>query len=100
MSGKLKIDFDVLDKTIETYDSQINGFIEAREGVVRALVLLRQSGWDSGASKVWFELMDTGWLDSMAYHIRVIKELKNELNTAKNNYSEVYSEQERLARNL
>lgn len=100
MANRLRIDIDVLDKTINTYDSKIDGFVQARENVMKALVLLRQSGWDTGASRVWFELMDMGWLDSMAYHIRVIRELQKELIIARNNYNEVLAEQERLARNL
>lgn len=98
--AKLKIDLDVLEKTIGTYESQINGFEDARRDVIRALQLLKSSGWDSGSSRVWFELMNTGWLDSMAYHIRVIGELKKELEIAKRNYEEVLNEQNQLANHL
>lgn len=100
MANKLAIDFDVLEKTIQTYENQVDGFVQARNNVIKTLNLLRSSGWDTGSSKVWFELMDTGWLDSMAYHIRVINELKKELIIAKNNYLSVYDEQNRLGKNL
>lgn len=100
MRSKLRIEFDILESTISTYECEKDGFREARQNVVKALQLLKASGWDTESSKVWFELMDTGWLDSMAYHIRVIDELKKELEIAKRNYEEVLDEQDRLARNL
>lgn len=100
MGAKLRVDFDVLERTISTYENQAEGFREARCNVTKALELLRASGWDSASSRVWFELMDTGWLDSMEYHVRVIEELKKELEIAKRCYEEVLDEQNRLARNL
>lgn len=100
MALNLKIDLNVLERTIQTYENQIDEFVKARNDVLKALQLLKSSGWDTGSSKVWFELMDTGWLDSMAYHTRVIGELRKELEIARRNYEEVLEEQERLARNL
>ena len=94
--AKLKVDIDVLENTIKTYDTEISNLQSARDAIKRSLATLKSSGWNSNASKAWFSLLDDEWIKNVDYQIRVLDRLKGNLVTARDEYVSVYNEQEAL----
>ena len=94
--AKLKVDIDVLENTIKTYDTETSNLQHAREAIKRSLAMLKSSGWNSNASKAWFSLLDDEWIKNVDYQIRVLDRLKGNLVTARDEYVSVYNEQEAL----
>ena len=94
--AKLKVDIDVLENTIKTYDTEISNLQHAREAIKRSLAMLKSSGWNSHASKAWFSLLDDEWIKNVDYQIRVLDRLKGNLVTVRDEYVSVYNEQEAL----
>ena len=94
--AKLKVDIDVLENTIKTYDTEISKLQHAREAIKRSLAMQKSSGWNSNASKAWFSLLDDEWIKNVDYQIRVLDRLKGNLVTARDEYVSVYNEQEAL----
>lgn len=94
--AKLKVDIDVLESTIKTYDTEISNLQHARDAISRFLAMLKSSGWDTNASKVWFSLLDDEWIKNVDYQIRVLDRLRGNLVTARDEYVSVYNEQEAL----
>lgn len=92
----LKVDLDVLQTTINTYNTEITNITAAKSAINRSLSSLKASGWDSGASKAWFSLLDDEWLQNIDYQIRVLTRLRDNLIIAKDEYKQVYDEQEAL----
>ena len=92
----LKIDLDKLDRAISVYNTEISNIKDAKKSIKSSLSILRSSGWDSNAGKKWFSLLDDQWLKNMDYQIRVLERLKDNLVIAKNQYIEVYKEQDSL----
>ena len=89
----LKVDLDVLQTTINTYNTEITNITAAKSAINRSLSSLKASGWDSGASKAWFSLLDDEWLQNIDYQIRVLTRLRDNLIIAKDEYKQVYDEQ-------
>lgn len=94
--AKLIVDLDVLQMTINTYNTEIIQFESAKAAIKRSLIALKTSGWDSKASKTWFSLLDDEWLNNIDYQIRVLKRLRDNMIIAKNEYQYVREEQDRL----
>ena len=94
--AKLKVNLDVLQRTINTYNTEINNLYNAKNAIQRSLVTLKSSGWNSNASKVWFSLLDNEWIKNIEYQIRVLSRLRDNLIIAKNEYTNIYNEQETL----
>jgi WXG100 family type VII secretion target len=94
--AKLKVDLDVLQATINTYNVELGNLKDAKKGIQRALNTLKSSGWDSAASKAWFSLLDDEWLKNIEFQIRVLERLRDNLDIAKDEYQEVYEEQQNL----
>lgn len=94
--AKLKVDIDVLERTIKIYDMEISKLQNARDAIKRSLTTLKSSGWNSNASRAWFSLLDDEWLKNIDYQIRVLGRLKANLEIARNEYNTVLSEQEAL----
>ncbi len=92
----LKIDLDKLDRAISVYNTEINNIKDAKKSIKSSLSILKSSGWDSNAGKKWFSLLDDQWLKNMDYQIRVLGRLRDNLVIAKNQYIEVYNEQNSL----
>ncbi len=90
--GKLKVDLDVLRKTISEYDSEINEFEDVRTSIKKALEDLRSSGWDTSAGHKWYATLDDDWVRAFAAQIEVIREMQNELSYARTKYDELYNE--------
>lgn len=91
--AKLKVNLDVLQRTINTYNTEINNLYNAKNSIQRSLVTLKSSGWNSNASKAWFSLLDDEWIKNIEYQIRVLSRLRDNLIIAKNEYTNVYNEQ-------
>lgn len=98
--SKLKVDFDVFEQAINTYNTEVEGFRAARDGVQQALDDLKSSGWVSNAGTAWFDAADMDWVGVINYHIRVINELIKELKIASKEYHEVYEKQRSLVKHL
>lgn len=98
--AKLKIDLDVLNETIRTYESSIEDFRRVEKNIISALVDLKNSGWDSNAGKTWFSLLDNEWLKNINFQIRTLESLKRDLETAKSEYEKVVERQRSLANYL
>ncbi len=98
--AKLRIDLDVLERTIQTYQTEIENIREAKTEISKALSSLKASGWDSQASKVWFSLLDDEWLKNIEYQIRVLNRLCENLKIAETKYSSVEEELNRIANDL
>jgi uncharacterized protein YukE len=98
--AKLRIDLDVLDATISTYNTEISNIKRAKVQVQNALNLLSSSGWDSQASKTWFSLLDDEWLKNIDYQIRVLERLRDNLRIAKSEYLAVVEERDKLTSDL
>lgn len=96
----LRVNVDVLQTTINTYNTEITNIIAAKSAIVRALTSLKASGWNSNASKAWFSLLDDEWLKNIEYQIRVLTRLRDNLIIAKDEYTDVYNEQEALKNSL
>lgn len=94
--AKLKVNLDVLQRTINTYNTEINNLYNAKNAIQRSLVTLKSSGWNSNASKAWFSLLDDEWIKNIEYQIRVLSRLRENLIIAKNEYTNIYNEQETL----
>lgn len=92
----LKVDLDVLQITINTYNTEITNLLAAKTAIRSALSSLKASGWDSGASKAWFSLLDDEWLKNIEFQIRVLTRLRDNLLLAKDDYKDVYEEQKEL----
>ncbi len=98
--AKLKVDIDVLQTTINTYNTEITNFHAAKATIKRSLSSLKASGWNSGASKAWFALLDDEWLKNIDFQIRVFSRLRDNLIIAKDEYNDVYEELENLKNSL
>jgi len=96
----LKVDLDVLQTTINTYNTEITNITAAKSAINRSLTSLKASGWDSGASKAWFSLLDDEWLKNIDYQIRVLTRLRDNLIIAKEEYNGVYNELQTLQNSL
>lgn len=94
--AKLKVNLDVLQRTINTYNTEINNLYNVKNAIQRSLVTLKSSGWNSNASKAWFSLLDDEWIKNIEYQIRVLSRLRENLIIAKNEYTNIYNEQETL----
>lgn len=94
--AKLIVDFDVLQRTINTYNSEIVNFRSAKTTISRSLSALRSSGWDSQASRAWFSLLDDEWLKNIEYQIRVLERLRDNMLIAKTEYEKVKTKQDSL----
>lgn len=96
----LKVDLDVLQATIDTYHNELANLNAAKSAIKKSLAALKSSGWDSGASQVWFSLLDDEWLKNIDYQIRVLTRLMDNLILAKDEYYEVYMQQLTLGKSL
>lgn len=94
--AKLVVDFDVLQSAINTYNTEITNFRNAKTAISRSMAALRSSGWDSQASKAWFSLLDDEWLTNIDYQIRVLERLRDNMRIAKTEYEKVKTKQARL----
>lgn len=94
--AKLKVDIDVLDSTIKTYNTEISNLQQAKDTIKRSLTVLKSSGWNSNAGNAWFSLLDDEWLKNVDYQIRVLDQLRSNLVVARDEYIAVYNEQEAL----
>lgn len=92
----LRVDLDVLQTTINTYNTEVTNLNAAKSAIKRSLASLKASGWDSGASNAWFSLLDDEWLQNIDYQIRVFKRLRDNLIIAKEEYNGVYDELQTL----
>lgn len=92
----LRVDLDTLQTTILTYNTEITNLYAARSAIIKSLTSLKASGWDSGAGKTWFSLLDDEWLKNINYQIRVLGRLRDNLSIAKDEYQQVYAEQQAL----
>ncbi len=98
--AKLKVNIDTLQTTIQTYDTEITNLRAARASIQSSLSSLKSSGWDSNAGKAWFSLLDDEWLKNIDFQIRMLERLRNNLIIAKDEYMEVYNEQQALKNSL
>lgn len=96
----LKVDLDILQTTINTYNTEITNLNAAKSSINRSLNSLKASGWNSGASKAWFSLLDDEWLRNINYQIRVLTRLRDNLIIAKEEYNSVYNELQILQNSL
>lgn len=94
--AKLKVDIDVIERTIKIYNTEISNLQNARDAIKRSLTMLKSSGWNSNASKAWFSLLDDEWIKNIDYQIRVLGRLKDNLDIARDEYITVLREQEAL----
>lgn len=94
--AKLKVDIDVLERTIKIYKTEIDNLQHAKDAIKRSLTMLKSSGWNSNASKAWFSLLDDEWIKNVDYQIRVLDRLRSNLEIARGEYVSVYNEQEAL----
>lgn len=94
--ASLKVDLDVLNRTIHTYNDEIENIENARTNVQRALRQLEHSGWKSQASEAWFSLLDDEWLQNIRFQIRVLKRLRDNMVIAKSEYQDIDDERKRL----
>ncbi len=94
--AKLVVDFDDLQRAINTYNTEIANFRGAKNAISRSLSALRSSGWDSQASKAWFSLLDDEWLKNIGYQIRVLERLRDNMMIAKTEYEKVKNKQNAL----
>lgn len=94
--AKLKVDIDVLERTIKIYNTEIDNLQHARDTIKHSLTMLKSSGWNSNASKAWFSLLDDEWIKNVDYQIRVLDRLRSNLEIARGEYVSVYNEQEAL----
>ncbi len=98
--AKLKVDLDVLQTTINTYNTELVNLNAAKSTIKSSLSSLKASGWDSSAGKTWFSLLDDEWLKNIDFQIRVFTRLRDNLIIAKNEYYDVYEEQQTLKNSL
>lgn len=98
--ASLRVNIDVLQSTINTYNTEITNLNAAKSAITKSLASLKASGWDSVASKVWFSLLDDEWLKNIEYQIRVLTRLRDNLIIANDEYTDVYNEQEALKNSL
>lgn len=96
----LKVDLDVLQTTINIYNTEITNLNAAKSSINRSLTALKASGWDSSASKAWFSLLDDEWLRNINYQIRVLTRLRDNLIIAKEEYNGIYNELQTLQNSL
>lgn len=94
--SKLRIDLDVLSETRGVYETEIDQFEEAKNGIRRALISLEEKGWLTSAGRKWFGDLDGGWMRAFEDDIGVVRELSEELGNAQRKYRELLDEQEKL----
>jgi len=94
--AKLVVDFNILQSTINTYNTEIANFRSAKTTISRSLSALRSSGWDSQASRAWFSLLDDEWLRNIEYQIRVLERLRDNMLIAKTEYEKIKTRQDSL----
>lgn len=90
MAKKLKVNFTELSSTIVNYERAINEFESMKKGLEGSINILRNSKWDSLASKTYFESFDNTFSKNMDMHINIIKHLKQCLEEAQKEYREIY----------
>ncbi|MDY2735225.1 WXG100 family type VII secretion target [Intestinibacter sp.] len=89
MARTLKVDFDVFNQSINSYEEAINLFEENLSELNKSIDDLRTSGWVSAASQAFFESFDNKWKTNMELHIKVLRHFKECLELAQNDYREL-----------
>lgn len=90
MANMLKIDFDQLNTTIADYEKSISDFQLMIKNLDKYVDALKNSGWDSAASKAYFNTYDETWKKNMEVHIKILDQLKDWLNEGKKEYVTLY----------
>lgn len=98
--SKLRIDFDVLNKTISVYEESIQEFRNIEKRIKKILASLKSSGWDSNAGRAWFSLLDDEWIQNIEFQVRTLESLKKDLETARAEYEKVLHRQQVLEKYL
>lgn len=91
MASKLKVDLDAIEHTISQYDSAANEFNNILTSLDKSVELLKNSGWDSEASKAYFSSFDETWKKNMLAHIKSISFMRNCLKEAGSDYEGLQS---------
>lgn len=89
MAKKLKVDFDVFNQSIKSYEEAIGLFEENLSELNKSIDNLRTSGWISPTSEAFFESFDNKWKKNMELHIKVLRHFKECLELAQNDYREL-----------
>ena len=89
MASKLKVDFEVLENTIRQYDAAAEDFSSLLTSLEKSIDLLRNSGWNSEASKAYFKSFDDTWKKNMQDHIKSIAFMRDCLKSAESDYGDL-----------
>lgn len=82
----LWVDLDLLHKTwsdMWTYSNDLNGYIVRFDA---AMYALKNSNWQSAASKEFFKNYDTSWQDDIKLFIKIVNEMCDGLADAIDDY--------------
>lgn len=94
--AKVKIDLDRLSAAISKYDEVIEEFEQSVSNTEKAINLLQNSGWKSGASTAYFMMYQNTWKQNMEKRIKIIQHLRECLNKAQQEYTVVYEELQQI----
>lgn len=84
-----KVDTDQLNTAISKYNTEINNLKVVIKKIQDSMDNLKESGWDSNASKQYFKVYEDTWLINLKLYIRVLEQLKEDLEIAKEEYSKL-----------
>ena len=92
MASRLEIDFDLLQNTINDYDTALSHLQDAVNHADRAMNSLRSSKWDTEASVAYFAQYSEDWKKTVQNHMEALKDLNDGLKNAMSEYSAIYDQ--------
>lgn len=87
-NNEIKIDFDILNNTISTYQNEINNLKNAKNSIKLALDTL-SSSWKGQARDQYFNETYLEWDKGIDEHLSRLGFLCNQLKSVKRNYEEI-----------
>lgn len=90
MAKEVKINLDVLDKTVEAYQSAIQNLTDAVNQVNTAIEALRTDQWKTNGADAFFAQYDGSWKNNFENHIEYLTHLFDCLILAKTSYHDEY----------
>jgi len=97
MAKELKIDFDQLTNTINSYNSLISDLESVKTQANTAIKILEGTKWKSAASEAFFNTYSTGWTVAFNEQIKSLEFLVEQLNDARDQYQDLYEEIDQIA---
>ncbi len=92
----LRFDTDVMQNTINEYQSIYDGIQDLKNRLSKDMEDLRDVYWQSEAGTAFFAKYNAGWADNVDVYLKVVDFLKTQLIDAKGKYEALYQEAEKL----